>query len=79
MSDDEYNGWTNWETWNVNVWLSNEEECWKNALAASLLPDLEATERLKYLTLHHTRAVTGDGVTMSKVNWSEILEGLRDA
>ena len=26
MSNDKrYNGWTNYETWNVNLWLTNEE------------------------------------------------------
>ena len=24
MSDQKYNGWTNYETWLVNVWMSNE-------------------------------------------------------
>lgn len=24
MSDREYNGWTNYETWLVNLWLSND-------------------------------------------------------
>jgi hypothetical protein len=25
MDTKEYNGWSNWETWNVLVWLDNEE------------------------------------------------------
>jgi len=25
MTDTSYNGWTNYETWLVNVWLTNEE------------------------------------------------------
>ena len=26
MSEQGYNGWTNWDTWNVDLILSNEEE-----------------------------------------------------
>jgi hypothetical protein len=25
----EYNGWTNWATWNVNLWLDNDEQLHK--------------------------------------------------
>lgn len=24
MSNQSYNGWTNWATWNVNLWLNND-------------------------------------------------------
>ncbi len=24
MKEDGYNGWSNWETWNVNLWLDND-------------------------------------------------------
>lgn len=33
MTDDEtYNGWTNWETWNVALMLNNEQELQRQAL-----------------------------------------------
>ena len=25
MANEKYNGWTNWETWCVNLWLDNSE------------------------------------------------------
>ena len=27
-----YNGWTNYETWNVNLWLANDEPMYRETL-----------------------------------------------
>ena len=32
MSKQTYNGWTNYETWNVSLWLQNDERMYKLAL-----------------------------------------------
>ena len=32
-TDHTYNGWTNWETWNTNLWMTNEEPLYDEARA----------------------------------------------
>ena len=32
MSSNKYNGWTNYETWNFNLWITNEESDHSHAL-----------------------------------------------
>jgi len=32
MRDNKYNGWTNFETWNFNLWITNEEADYNYAL-----------------------------------------------
>ena len=32
----EYNGWANWETWNVALWFDNDEDLYRNKRRAAV-------------------------------------------
>ena len=80
-----YNGWTNWETWNLNNWIQNDEityHKWRDTarllepqqLAYALQEDFDS-----YLddmpNGWHRDAL---GQALSRVNWLEIAESLKE-
>jgi hypothetical protein len=71
----DYNGWTNWATWNVYVWLTNDEAVYRAAHEAA---HEDNVPKLTALALHWTRAVSGDGVNLREVDWPEIVAGLKE-
>lgn len=44
-TEDRYQGWTNYETWCLNLWLMNEELSYRYWTAAAAEIRTEATER----------------------------------
>jgi len=55
MSDETYNGWKNYPTWAVNLWLSNDEGLY-NATRERAQEILSETEsRSQYWTLEESR------------------------
>lgn len=52
MTDTTYNGWKNWATWNVALWLGNDEELYKTARRCATYAHL--VDRFEVLGLFYT-------------------------
>jgi hypothetical protein len=78
MSDNTYNGWTNWETWQINLGLDNEEPLYRDKvrfIRAGKLDDASVEEFCREYFPNGTPDM--DPGDMGKVNWEEIGESFR--
>ena len=80
INDKEYNGWTNRATWNVSLWLNNQEDLY-NAYMPILRAtddDIEAAEAIE----EFCRAIWGDrtpdGDLLDEANFEEIANSNRE-
>ena len=74
--DISYNGWTNYETWNVALWMQNDEGLYNLAAEAGNYEDfVDALEACSFNSLK-----TPDGVSFTdpKVNVLEINSDVFD-
>lgn len=83
MSD--YNGWRNWETWNLYNWISNEEGSWRyweqaakheerDTLACTLRDAMEQPIDLMDNGWHRD-VVTN---SLARVDWEQLAEALKE-
>lgn len=84
MTDNTYNGWTNWETWQINLWLDNEEPLYreKQRLLRRLRTWDERTLSDEVIAFCREQFPNGtpdmdDPSDMDKVNWDEIVESFK--
>ena len=77
-----YEGWTNYETWNVNLWLSNDEPTYKYCvmLSKTYSDPIELANLLKEFVLGF-KPELGESTfsdmlnaSLREVNWREIAE-----
>ncbi len=65
MTDNTYNGWTNYETWNVALWLGNDEGLY------NLVRRCEDYKEVVFSLLDCGITETGDGISYNDVNVDE--------
>jgi hypothetical protein len=79
----DYNGWTNWETWQILLWASNEEHLYKQVKKFVEWPSYRAGFSDKCQAFFYEMFPEGtpdmDGAQeMQNVNWQEIAQHLEE-
>jgi len=89
MSDNTYNGWSNWETWNVALWLDNDYDLykhWQSRASFAAMQDWSDPKQAKTLAIEELAADLAlnceetpdfdDNDSLTDVNWEEIAESM---
>lgn len=69
-----YNGWTNWDTWNANLHITNDEMSYR---IAKRINRQELPVFFEDNFVHCNEFKDYDGINLNNVNWNEIYEGLQ--
>ena len=62
--DTTYNGWTNWETWNIALWISNDEYLYNSVWENKYKSYAEFYNAFKYILLY------GNNQTPDGISWT---------
>ena len=78
-----YNSWSSYETWNVVLWLQNDESIWIEFRAACrpfiragmLKDDLVYCAKMAFIRTYD-HPITPDGISLNspEINWREIFD-----
>lgn len=81
MKNEKYNGWTNYDTWLVALWLGNDYNNYQRIIKKAKgigtdtkLKDMSCCEKSYFIrSLHY-----GDKIKWSNVNYQEIISEVLD-
>jgi hypothetical protein len=79
---EDYNGWANWETWNVNLWFDNDEGLYNDKIRFINKNRNKLTPKL---VESYVRCIFPDGTPdmgspreMNKVDWEELTDTFKE-
>ena len=85
MSEEGYSGYENWETWNVSLWLSNDEGLYNQTIelmalnpprhseAKTYFADEASLEVKEFVEQLLDDNIITDKISIHRVDWQEIL------
>lgn len=85
MNNERYNGWSNRGTWNIALWLNNDEGLYRaaielrNRLAKNGIA-IKTAQTAKKIVLELMGETTPDNIktTAKNINWVEIKEAINE-
>lgn len=77
MSDNTCNGYANWSTWNVELWIDNEEPLYKAKWRLLRSSPITAKE-VREFCLDNLGESTPDGADFNEVDWDELADMWND-
>jgi len=76
MTNTNYNGWTNYETWNVSFWIQNDQDLYD--LVKDFITDYDELVNLLYEEYGVKETKDGVKFNSEKINVVEINEMIKD-
>lgn len=73
-----YNGWSNHTTWNVSLWISNDEGLYRFVRGLVQSNVTQWSEVAKLLTINFGSSTTPDGAPWAEADEREMTEMIAD-
>lgn len=74
----DYNGWKNWDTWNAQNWLTNEEYLYEMVRKCRTSAEIEELFCECFIVQTKFGLKVQDDINLKEVDWDEIYDSLRN-
>ena len=79
IQDQTYNGWTNYETWNVALWIQNDYGFYSIALECDDYQDfVDALEAVSFNSKSTPDGVKWNSDKLNRIELNEVIQELKD-